>query len=91
MITTVYGKKVLIRELAKAEEKENTYILPEDMEETPSLLIGVVTHIGDVEHTKVKDVVVYDQYDHKVLIIEGNKYICSLEKDLICKIEENNE
>lgn len=86
MIKSVYPDRVFIERI-KAEE--SAYILPENSSEE-EIFAGTVTHIaGNIKNTAVGDIVVFDQFDHKEMEIEGKTYVVAKEESLICKLKIN--
>jgi co-chaperonin GroES (HSP10) len=86
MIKSVYTDRVFIERI---KPEESGYILPEDSSEE-EIFAGTVMYIAEnVKNTAVGDVVVFDPYDYKQMIIEGVHYIIAKEDTLICKIEKN--
>ena len=88
MIDKVYDDRVLIEKISPSSLTEQGYIIPESsMEES---LVGTVAYIGDkVEKTSIGDVVVFEQYEYKEVIIEGETLVLTKEESLICKLKKN--
>ena len=88
MIKSVYTDRVLIERLIPETVNVQGYILPKDPDET--VLVGKVVYIGEeVKNTSVGDIVVFDEFDHKEINLEGEILVIAKEETLICKVEKN--
>jgi len=44
---------------------------------------------GNIKNTAVGDIVVFDEFDHKEVVIDGDTFVVAKEDTLICKLEIN--
>lgn len=85
MIETVYKDRVL---LERVNPPKGDYLLPEGSEEKS--LVGKVVYIGPkVTDTSIGDVVVFEEFEHSEVNIEGDNLILTREESLICKLKAN--
>lgn len=89
MIESVYADRVLIEKFTPETKNAQGYIMPTDFDEP--ILAGKVVYIGDeVKKTAVGDIVVFNQYDHMEIKLEGDLLVIAREETLICKFKKTD-
>lgn len=89
MIESVYADRVLVEKFIPEAKNAQGYIMPTESDEP--ILVGKVVYIGEeVKKTAVGDIVVFDKYDHKVIVLEGKELVIAKEETLICKFKKIN-
>lgn len=90
MIKSVYADRVLIERFIPEAKSAKGYILPTDSDE--AILVGEVVYVGEeATKTSVGDTVVFDEFDHREINLEGKILVIAKEETLICKVEKRNE
>ena len=89
MIKKVYGNGLLIEPSVEAPIEGGGYIIPQKEDDAEVLILqGIVKYKGDAKDTEVGDLVVFDQFEHRKIMLGDVQYVyVKSEKELICKLE----